>query len=241
MTMLALGEGNRYQVEGYASTRENVSVIPSKTQNGDVVVILANRPDFGIVHDRRNQNENIPLHQKVRHDRQGASIKLSLKNLDIKSPEMMQVQLDAIHGNAHGAWKSIGKPDTITSDIYRMIAANMEPVVVNKGGDLDYENLHLVLPPSSVTMLLIRDNNNKKVFSSPEITNVKAYKGYYGERKNFISWQQEEGVIVRYNIYASYNGGNYERINPAPVFDAGYLDIMPDKVERVKYKIEVVW
>jgi len=241
MTMLALGEGSRFQVEGYASTRESVSVIPSRTKNGDVVVILANRPDFGVVHDGRNQNEDFPLHQKEKHDRQGASVKLSLKNLGIENPELMQVQLDALHGNAHGAWKSIGKPDTVTSDVYRMIAANMYPVVVAEGVDLDYENLHLILPPSSVTMLIIRDKNMEKEFLAPEITDVNDYTGYYGERKSFIKWQQSEGAIVRYNVYASYDDDNYKRINPSPVFDVGYLNVVPDNVDSVKYKIDVVW
>jgi L-iduronidase len=244
MTMLALGEGSRFQVEGYASTRENVSVIPSRTQNGDVVVILANRPDFGVVHDGRNQNEDIPLHQKEKHDRQGASVKLSLKNLGIENPELMQVQLDALHGNAHGAWKDIGKPDIITTDVYRMIAANMDPVVVEEGLNLNgtnNETLHVVLPPSSVTMLVIRDKSRKQDFTAPEISGITEYIGYNGEMKNFISWQEVEGAIVRYDVYASYDNGKYQKVNPYPVFERGYLDVLPDNVEKAKYQIQVVY
>ncbi len=240
MTMLALGEGTRYDVHGYQSTRENVVVIPSRAHTGEIVVLLANKPYFGVVHDDRNQNEDIPLHQKNKHDKQGAVVNLSIKNPGFEKPEMMYLQLDALHGYAHGAWKNIGKPDTISSDIYRMVSANMDPVVVSQEIVIDCENINVVLPPSSVALLIIREKGKKMDFASPEIESIKEYSGFNGERKQFISWKQAKGAIVRYNVYASYNEGEYQRVNPYPLFERGYLNVLPDNVENVKYRIEVV-
>ena len=244
MTMLALTEGTRFDVEGYASSRENVIVMPTKSRNGEVVVLLVNKPEFGPPHNNWVNNEDISLEQMILHDPNGASIKLSLKNMGFENPEMMQVQLDAMHGYAHGTWKRLGKPDTITTEIYREIAANMDPVVVEEGFSLtgnDQDDLHLVLPPSSVTMLVIRDKDTQLDFPAPEITTITAYAGYNGEKKNFISWQQVKGAIVRYNVYASYDGGEYTRVNPYPVFERGYLDVLPESVDKADYKIEVIF
>lgn len=243
-TMLALGEGRRYQVDGYKSTRENVVMIPSRSNTGEVIVVLANQPDFGVIHDNRNQNVDIPVHQMSDHDQHGASIQLSLKNLGFENPELMEVRLDALHGYAHGTWSRMGKPDTITTEIYHAIAANMDPVVVKEGLSLTgqaKEDLHIVLPPSSVVMLVIRDKDKNVNFSDPEITGITKYTGYNGEKKNFIRWQQTEGAIVRYNIYASYDGEDYKRVNPYPVFERGYLDVLPDGVKRAKYQVRVVY
>jgi len=243
-TMLALGEGRRFEVEGYLSTRENIVMIPSRAHTGEVVIVLANQPDFGVVHDNRNQNVDIPPHQMSVHDNQGASIALSLKNMGFDNPELIKVKLDAMHGYAHGAWKRIGKPDTITTDIYRSIAANMDPVVVEEGLSMEgseKENLHVILPPSSITMLIIRDRQEDVNLPEPKINAIKEYTGYNGEKKNFISWQQAEGAIVRYNVYASYNGTAYQRINPYPLFDLGYLDVLPENVDIADYRIEVVY
>lgn len=241
-TMLSIGQGKRYEVKGYPSTRENVVVIPSKAETGEVVVLLVNQPDFGVIYDNRKQNTDIPYYQKSVHDQQGASVHLSLKNMGFDQPVLMQVQLDALHGYAHGAWKSIGKPDTITSAIYRTIAAHMDPVVVAEGLEMDMENLHVVLPPSSVTMLVIREKTDENlIFEEPAIREVKKYSGYNGERKNFVRWEQETQAVVRYNVYASYDGGAYERINPYPLFDLGYLDVLPESVDEARYKIEVVY
>ncbi len=241
-TMLALGEGKRYEVQGYESTRENLIMIPSRSNLGEIVIVIANKPDFGVIHDNRNQNVDIPAHQKQAHDSHGASLKLSLKNMGFKNPELMQVQLDPLHGYAHGAWKRIGKPDTITTDLYRSIAAYMDPVVVSQGLSLDMENLHFVLPPSSVTMLVIRDRDNTNTkYPSPGIVEVKQYTGYNGEQKNFIRWEQEKRGIVRYNVYASYDGAEYMRVNPYPLFDLGYLDVLPDNVNNATYQIQIVY
>ena len=244
MTMLALTKGTRFDVEGYASPRENVIVMPTRSKNGEVVVLLVNKPEFGPPHNNWVNNENISLEQLKLHDPNGASIKLSLKNMGFENPEMMQVRLDAMHGYAHGTWKRLGKPDAITTETYREIAANMDPVVVEEGLSLpgnEQDALHLVLPPSSVTMLVIRDKDLQLDFPKPEITAVTPYTGYNGEKKNFISWQQAEGAIVRYNVHASYDGADYIRVNPYPVFERGYLDVLPESVGQADYKIEVIF
>ena len=241
-TMLALGEGQRYEVKGYPSSRENVVAIPSRANTGEVVIVLANQPDFGVIHDNRNQNVDIPVHQMPVHDSQGASIELSLRNLGFDDPELMEVRMDAMHGYAHGAWKRIGKPDTITKEIYHAIATHMDPVVVAEGLQMDMENLYVVLPPSSVTMLVIREKAQEEpVFESPKILDIKNYTGYNGERKNFVRWEQETQAIVRYNVYASYDGGEFERINPYPLFDLGYLDVLPGNVNKADYRIVAVY
>lgn len=243
MTMLALTKGTRFDVEGYASTREHVIVIPAKSKTGEIVLLLVNKPEFGPPHNNWVNNEYITLEQKELHDPNGASVKLSLKNMGIENPELMKVQLDAMHGYAHGAWKRLGKPDTITTEIYRAIATNMDPVVVEEGLSLEgagKETLHVVLPPSSVTMLIIRDKDKDIDFPQPEITGITEYTGYNGEKKNFISWQQAEGAIVRYTIYASYDGAEYQKVNPYPVFERGYLDVLPETVQTAVYRIKVV-
>ncbi|MFW5757468.1 MAG: GH39 family glycosyl hydrolase [Bacteroidota bacterium] len=240
MTLLALSEGMRYDVKGYETTREQVVMIPSKTKNGEIVLLLVNKPEFGPVHNNWVNNENITLEQKKLHHANGASVTVSLEGLDFENPVLKHVKLDGLHGYAHGAWKSLGAPDTLTRDLYKMVASHMEPVLV-EDRPLEHTKLHVSLPPSSVSMFIISEKDSEStVFTEPDITRITDYTGYNGEKKKFIRWEQTEGKIVRYNVLASYNGYSYQAVNPAPVFDPGFLHVLPDGVEDVEYKIEVV-
>jgi len=240
MTMLALSEGIRYDVVGYASTREDVIVIPSKTPHNEVVLLVVNKPEFGPVHNNWVSNPTITPEQKALHDSQGANLSLDLRGLSIKDPVLRHIRLDALHGYAHGAWRALGSPDSLSADMYRVIAANMDPVLIDERKTKDLTDINLQLPPSSISMIIISDAHNSTPHPTPEIMRVTDYAGFNGEKKKFIRWKQMPGPIVRYHVYASYNGGEYQRVSPYPLFDLGYLDVLPDGVSQAEYRIEVV-
>lgn len=239
MTMLALSEGTRFEVKGYETTREQVVMIPSKTKDGEVVLLVLNKPEFGPVHNNWVNNKNITLEQKAMHHSHGASVSISLEGLDFENPVMKHVRIDGLHGYAHGAWKSLGAPEKLTAEQYKMVAAHMEPVVVEER-HLNDGNLNVTLPPSSLSMFIITDKSDSKEFAPPAITGILEYNGLNGENKKFIRWEQAKGQIVRYNVLASYNGKSFQIINPAPLFDLGYVDVLPEDVEAVEYRVEVV-
>lgn len=240
MTMLALGEGTRYEVEGYATTREDVIVIPSRTTNNEIVLLILNKPEFGPVHNNWVSNPYITPEQKVLHDPHGASLTLNLRGLDFKAPVLRHVRLDELHGYAHGAWRALGSPDSLSADMYRVIAAHMDPVMIDQRQTEGFSTLHLQLPPSSVSMVIISDTQNSTPHPTPEIISINDYTGYHGEHKKFIRWEQVSGPIVRYHVYASYDGDEYQRVSPYPLFDLGYLDVLPEGVSEAEYRIEVV-
>ncbi len=241
MTMLALGEGNRYDVEGYATTREHVIVVPSRTPSNEIVLLILNKPEFGPVHNNWVSNRHITPEQKVLHDPHGANLTLNLQGLNFEKPVLRHVRLDELHGYAHGAWRALGSPDSLSADMYRVIAAHMDPVMIDQRQTDEISTLHLQLPPSSVSMVIISDAHNNVSHSTPEIRSINDYSGYNGEQKKFIRWEQMPGMIVRYHVYASYDGGEYHRVSPYPLFDLGYLDVLPDGVSEAEYRIEVVY
>lgn len=243
MSMLSLSEGIRYQVEGYNSTREDVIVIPSITKNGDVILMVANKPEFGPVHNEWENNPYINSEQKVLHDPNGAIVNLNLHGLGFEQPRMRHFRLDALHGYAHGAWKSLGSPDTITSNIYKLIAAHMEPVLMENRKTENADEVKLTLPPSSISMIVISEDNqeNESNAKFPDILHINKYRGYNGEVKNFIRWEQVQNSLVMYNVYASYDGSGFTRINPSPLLNNGYLDVWPEGTNTAEYRIIVSW
>jgi hypothetical protein len=152
---------------------------------------------------------------------------------------MKHVRTDALHGYAHGTWKSIGSPDTLSAEEYRIVAANMEPVMIEEKR-IEQMNFDLLLPPSSVSMIIISDNTSADVFPEPQISRILDYNGLNGEKKKFVQWEQVKDQIVRYNVLASFDGEPFHVVNPNPLFDIGYLHVLPDGVEFVDYRIEVV-
>ncbi len=158
-----------------------------------------------------------------------------------EEPVLRHVRLDELHGYAHGAWRALGSPDTLPADMYRVIAAHMDPVMIDHRETEELSTLHLQLPPSSVSMVIISDGRNSTPHPTPEIISIHDYTGYNGEKKKFIRWEQVPGQIVRYHVYASYDGGDYQRVSPYPLFDLGYLDVLPDGVSEAEYRIEVVY
>ncbi len=241
MSMLSHSEGTRYHVQGYNSAREHVIVIPSKTENGEVVLLALNKPEFGPVHNEWTDNPYITAEQKALHDHNGAVVNLTLRGLGFEQPRLRHFRLDALHGYAHGAWRSTGSPDKIATDVYRLVAANMEPVLMKSHKMEPAGRLQLTLPPSSVSMIVISEGNRDadSNMKGPDILYVNEYNGYNGEIKNFIRWEQVQGAVVLYNVYASYDGGEFRRVNPQPLLDCGYLDVWPEGTETATYRVSV--
>lgn len=237
MTMLALSEGERLPVNGSPTTREHTVVNASRTKTGEVVLIVSNKPDFGEVHNNWVSNKNMLPEQKTAHDAQGAIVQLTLNNLDFQQPVLTYVNLDYLHGNAHLAWEQLGKPDTISSSLYEAIAANMDPVIMESLEIDAFGNLRLTMSPSSISMVIISEQKNMTI-PNPEISGINDYKGYNGEPAKFISWKQADQGIVTYDVYASYDGKPFEKVNPYPLFDCGYLDVLPEKTMDVEYMIK---
>lgn len=237
MTMLALSEGQRYEVKGYKSTRQNTVLDASRAETGEIVLILTNKPEFGPVHNNWVSQKDINPEQKKMHDSQGAIVQLQLRNVDIENPVMTYVNLNYIHGNPHNAWEQLGEPDTISAEMYKTIAANMDPVIMESLQVNDFGNLRVTMPPSSISMIIISEEKQNAP-STPEITGIKDYKGFNGETTKFIRWEQVNDGIALYNVFASYDGGPFEIVNPYPLFDCGYLDVMPDNANDVVYRIE---
>lgn len=238
-SLLSMSRGERYEVKGYESTRESVVVIPSKTKAEEIVLILANKPDFGPVHNNWKNNKNITLEQKFLHDLNGALVSVNLEGLKVENLTLKHFRLDGLHGYAHGAWESLGAPDTLSADIYRMLAAHMEPMLIGER-DLLSSVLHVVLPPSSVSMVVISPKKQKQEFPNPDITRIIDYQGFNGEKKKFVQWEQAGDQFVRYNVLASYEGKPYQVVNANPLIDLGFLDVLPEDISEVEYKIEVV-
>lgn len=237
MTMLALSEGERLPVTGNKTTRNNTVINASRTNTDEIVIIVTNKPDFGEVHNNWVSNKDMLPEQKTAHDAEGSIVQLTLNNLGIQQPVVTYVNLDYFHGNAHLAWEQLGKPDTISASLYKNIAANMDPVImeslkVNKLG-----NLRLTMPPSSISMIIISGQKNSAL-PNPEIIRMNNYKGYNGEPANFITWKQSEQGIAIYDVYASYDEKPFEKVNPYPLLDCGYLDVLPENVNGAKYRIE---
>ncbi len=235
MTFLALCTGERYEVKGYRSTRETTIVIPVKTQNGDIVLLVANKPEFGDLTGGNPSQVHISPEQSRTVDAQGSIVNIDLKNLGLNNFNYSRIQLDNMNGNSFTAWTALGHPDTISPDQYRMIAANMEPVIMESRKTDNLSKLRLIMPPSSVCLIVLSKDREEP--GQPKILSVKEYAGYNGEKTNFVRWQQAPGQIAIYDLYASYNGAPFVKVNPAPLLDCGFLNLLPQGTNKVEYKV----
>lgn len=235
MTFLALCTGERYEVKGYSSTRETTVVIPVKTLTGDIVLLVANKPEFGDLTGGNPSQVHISPKQSSTVDAQGTVVNIDLKNIGLKNFNYSRIQLDNMNGNSFTAWTALGQPDTISRDQYQMIAANMEPVIMESRKMNDLSSLKLIMSPSSVCLIVLSKDKGKP--EQPKIWSVKEYAGYNGEKTNFVRWQQTAGQIVTYDLYASYDGAAFVKVNPSPLLDCGFLNLLPEGTNKVEYKV----
>lgn len=233
MTLLGLSIGERFEVEGYNSENETTVLIPSKTKNGNIILLIANKPEFGELNALKTQQEHVLPGQYETIASQGSIVHIDLKNIDLSGFTSTLVRLDDVHGNPFTVWTASGQPYLITADEYRMIAANQEPVVIEK--TTAKNQIRLVMPPSSVGMVIL--SKEKKKPEAPEIIGVHEYQGFNGEKTEFVRWKQIPTQVVTYDVFASYDGGEFVKINPQPLFDCGFLNTLPENVNKVKYRV----
>lgn len=238
MTLLALSTGERYNVKGYLTTREHSVIIPTKNQYGDIVILAVNKPEFGPLREQGKPQQVIKPEQRHDYLSSGTIVDLALKNIRENKTNVTHIRLDNMHGNAFTEWVTLEMPYEITSEEYKMIASNQEPVIV-KADQIDrISNLELVMPPASIYMIILSGEKQKP--DAPKIISIKDYNGLNNEKTKFIRWEQVAGQISTYNVYASYDGKDFVKINPQPLFDCGFLDVLNKNVKNVEYKIEAV-
>ena len=242
MSLLAHMPGRRYQTEGYESERELTTVIPTRKENGQIVLLVSNMPEFGPVRSGAESDHVITPEQKRLHDSAGAVVNLTVEHTGIRNPVFSHIRIDDIHANPYRAWIDIGKPEKLDRELYEFLAGHMEPVIVNWKESLENNRINLLMTPSSVSMIVISEAGDESGSNreQPHISHVSRYEGHNGERKEFVRWEQTTEDVVAYNVYASYDGNEYTRINSTPVFDLGFLHVVPDAIDEVSYRVSIV-
>ncbi len=240
MTLLSLSAGERFDVNGFPTTRENTSVIASKTPGGEYVLLIANMPEFGPVRTGADSDKVITPDQIMHLHDQGSLVDITLEELGIDNPVFTHVKLDDIHGNPYAVWNSLDKPENPGREEYHVMAANMEPVILEHQKMMTGKTLSFSMAPASVSMIIIsekEDNPGSSEVILPVAEDIKTYTGFNGERKEFIRWQPVNDKIVAYNIHVSYDGGEFTKLNPTPLLDAGFLHVFPEGKKNAEYRV----
>ncbi|MDG5766043.1 hypothetical protein QA596_01100 [Balneolales bacterium ANBcel1] len=242
MSLLAHMPGRRYQVQGYETDHELTTVIPVRKDNGQIVMLVSNMPEFGPVRSGADSDQVITPEQKRMHDAAAALVNLTVANTGIQNPVVSHIRIDDVHANPYQTWIEIGRPEQLDLEQYEFLTGYMEPVIMHSRRPLDDNRLELVMSPASVSMIIISEGAEDAAIprKEPEIASVAAYEGFHGERKEFVRWEQATDDVVAYDVYASHDGGEYARVNPVPVLDLGFLHVVPDDVDSVSYRIRIV-
>jgi len=243
MSLLAHSSGRRYQTEGYESDRQLTTVLPIRKDNGQIVLLISNMPEFGSsVRSGGESDQVITPEQKKMHDSAGAIVNMVVENTGIKNPVFSHVRIDEINANPYSVWVDIGKPEEIDRKQYEFLAGYMEPVIMGRKQPLKNNRLSLVMSPSSVSMIVISEaaGEEKGRAEGPDVVRVSRYEGFDGERVEFVRWEQITDEVVAYNIYASHDGNEFFRVNRTPVLDLGYLHVVPDDANEVLYRVSIV-
>lgn len=125
MSLLAHSADKRFPVRGLQSERENQSLIASQTPNGEKILLLINKPEFGAVHNNWKSNPFISVEQKNAVQSQGAVFTIGIEGLGEGDKMMSIIRLDNMHGNSYSSWMRLGMPDSVSASQYRSIGVNM--------------------------------------------------------------------------------------------------------------------
>ncbi|TVR15041.1 MAG: hypothetical protein EA401_03420 [Planctomycetota bacterium] len=241
MSLLAHMGGQRLSINSDADERDHTSIIPVRNDQGQLLILLANMPKFGPVRSGAESDHVITPPQRRRIDSQGALVELALEALDMQQPVLTHVRLDGIHANPYAVWRDLGSPEVLDRESYALLASHMEPAILQHQDALSNGPLRIAMSPASVSLLVISDAAQAPEIThpNPEILSINHYHGQQGERGAFIRWQQASDAVVAYDVFAAYDDGDYEQVNSAPIFDLGFLHVLPEGVEGVRYSIRV--
>lgn len=201
-------------------------------------MLVVNMPEFGELRKQGKPQQVVKPGQRSDYLSSGTIVNLAIKNPGEDKKNVTHIRLDNFHGNAFTEWVALERPVKISTEEYKMIASNQEPVIVKTDEADGISNLELDMQPASIYMIIISGEKQKP--DAPKIISTKDYSGLNNEKTKFIRWEQTAGQIATYNVYASYNEGKFEKINPQPLFDCGFLDVLSDDAKKVEYKIEAV-
>ncbi len=155
---------------------------------------------------------------------------------------MTQVRIDDIHANPYAVWRDLGSPEVLSRDAYVLLASHMEPAILEHRQPMDAGPLRIAMSPSSVSLLIIDDAaQHRPVTPHPEISSVKRYHGQNGEPTVFVRWQQATDRVVAYDIHVAHDQGGFQQVNNAPVFDLGFLYVLPEDAdpEKLRFRVRV--
>lgn len=242
MSLLAFAEGRRFAVEGFASDTPGVVLMPLRRDSGEIVLFAANAPDFGNPREAGEDGRFPTSEQRGVHDAAGASLRVELEGMGFSNPRYSRVRIDAGHANPHGRWVEMGRPERLTRETRAELVEVGEPVVLARRENLAKRELHLDMPPSSVSLIVISEGEGKADPIRPAIRKVTSYTAPGGRRQDFVRWRRETDSVVVYQLYVSINGGPYTRATRAPVFELGTVFVWPEgvEVETVEYRVEGV-
>ena len=238
MNLLAYAEGRRYAVEGYATGADPVVLMAVRRDNGQIILLAANMPDFGNPRQQAEDGPEVVAQQRARHDAAGAQLEIMLSGMGFSEPHYTHVRIDEAHGNAYQAWNALGRPDTLERDAYDALIEQGTPVVVDSRVKLEAQRLSLAMPPSAVSLIVISEGAVSGGLPAPDVLRVTPYCGYDGSRKDFVRWQQVSDGVAAYHLLVSHDGEAYRQVTQAPVFALGYVYVWPQGVDAVTYRVE---
>ncbi len=244
MSLLAMLGNERFSDVTMDAAPKQLGMIPTKNENGDIVIALYNSPEFPLDHSIKPSME-MNHNDSLTFEHNDAMVNLNLKGLQSKDPVVVQYGIDEEHGNPYRIWQQLSSPEFPDHDQFLKMWANQDPELMKEQENLKINNgqatIQVAMKPASVSCVVIAQK--PELPPSPvTILATRVYKGLSGEPVVFVRWGQTEGgQMLSYDVYfASGDSNDFQKVNPAPVIDQGIAHSWGPGVKSGSYKVQAV-
>ncbi|MCC5850533.1 MAG: hypothetical protein JJU29_20800 [Verrucomicrobia bacterium] len=238
MALLSFAEGTRHAVEGYSSEESPVVLLAVRRDSGEILLLLAHGPDFGDPRDQVRHGPETAEAQQRFLESQTVSGSIALTGHSFTDPVYTHIRLDQEAGNAYGRWQELGTPAALDHKTYRELLSAGQPVLARHNTAWDGNPIPFSIRGAGVSLFVISERGAAEDAPAPVIRKVTSYATPDGKWQDFIRWTDPADRVVAYDVWASHDGGAYEKINARPVLIQGFAYPRPEGVETVSYRVE---
>ena len=228
-------------------TARNIGLLVTKRENGDMVILAANKPDFDFEkHADWEGNKNGVLLDEEdeimnKFNSQTRTIELSIDSINMGNAIVTTYTIDELHTNPYKIWKELGSPLSPTPEQFIEMQKVQEPHVetIQKNIVQNY-SVQIALDAPSVKVIVISQKD--KLVAPPKVENLcsELYTGVNNETLCLLKWDDVQKSVCRYEIFYSINKKDYYRVDQGNLIDCAFMNLLPADKKEISYKVRAV-
>jgi L-iduronidase len=236
--------GNQRFSENLDNKDKHYGIIPTRNENGDIILALYNSPLIEITYNRPVSKE-MEYVDSLLYSASDVLFKLNMRGIEPGNYKLIHYRMDEENTNPFAEWIKMGSPELPSMNEYLKIAAKQEPQILGVPTTVEIltteTEIEIDLPAASVSFVLLL-KENKNLPAPPANLSYKEYKGLNGEKMILLRWEDLQNKnVLSYDVHYRTNPNEeYSKINNSYLRDRSFIHLLPSDSTGGEYRVKVI-